>query len=467
MLYLTDVVLPVVLLTTGIFLTVKLKFVQVRYLFQGIRNMFSGKDSNKDRISPFASLMASLAAQLGTGNIVGAGSAIIAGGPGAVFWMWVSAFFGMATAYSEASLSIITRKADGTGGTAYYITEAFGNKGGRIPALAFSLFSTVALGFTGVAVQSNSISEALSEAFGIPGFITGIGITVLAAVYIFRGTRAVARFSEKAIPAFAVLYTLSCLGVIIFNIKQLPAAIRLIFTCAFSPKALFGGITGIGIKEAVSQGIKRGLFTNEAGMGSSPSAHILSSTEDPHFQGTLGIAGVFIDTFLMLSVTALAVITVLYTGNTPPDPAITGSEAVTMAIGSIFGERGAAVFIALSVLFFAFASILGWNMYGRNSSEYIFGKKSDGIYMLSSLFFIFLGCIMPVKTVWLLTDIFNTLMVLTNVPALIKLSGKIRKNLTIYQSLPPIPGAAGVSHTIKEEIPSLNKISVEKQKKGW
>ncbi len=423
----TDILLPVVLMTAGIFLTVKLRFVQVRFLFTGIKNMLSGKESASGKISPFAALMASLAAQLGTGNIVGAGTAIITGGPGAVFWMWVSAFFGMATAYSEASLSIITRNNDGTGGAAYYIRSAFKGNFGKLLSCIFSLFSTIALGFTGVAVQSNSISEALSEAFGIPYFITGIAVCILAGIFILRGSGTVARFSEKTIPLFAVLYTIGCMGVILFNIKQLPLAVKLIFTCAFSPSALFGGITGIGVKEAVSQGIKRGLFTNEAGMGSSPSAHILSSTDNPHFQGTLGIAGVFIDTFLMLSVTALAIITVLYTGDTPPDLSLTGSEAVTLALGSIFGVRGAAVFIALSVLFFAFASILGWNMYGKNSAKYIFGEKSEMLYMLSSLFFVFLGCIAPVKTVWKLTDIFNTLMVLTNVPALITLSGEVRE----------------------------------------
>jgi len=185
--------------------------------------------------------------------------------------------------------------------------------------------------------------------------------------------------------------------------------------------------TGIGIKEAVTQGIKRGLFTNEAGMGSSPAAHALSSSEDPHFQGTLGLAGVFIDTFLMLGITAIGIITVLYTGKAPPSGTLTGSEAVTLSVGSIFGVRGASVFIALSVLFFAFASVLGWNLYGKAAAAYLFGEKSERLYLISSLFFTFTGCIMPVKTVWLLTDVFNSLMVLTNAPALIRLSEKTRK----------------------------------------
>ena len=431
--FFTDIILPVALLITGIFLTVRLKFVQVRYLFQGLRNMLSRENGTSSGVSPFASLMSSLAAQLGTGNIVGAGSAIITGGPGAVFWMWVSAFFGMATAYSEASLSISTRKRDKngsiTGGTACYIRSAFGGRTGRILASLFSLFATIALGLTGVAVQSNSISSAMNEAFGLPFSVTGIAITLAAAFFILRGTRAVTGFAEKTIPVFGVLYTLCMVGVLIFNIKNLPEAIRLIFVCAFSPKALFGGITGVGIKEAVTQGIKRGLFTNEAGMGSSPAAHALSSSEDAHFQGTLGLAGVFIDTFLMLGITALAIITVLYTGGNPPSSALTGSEAAALAAGSLLGTRGASVFIALSVLFFAFASVLGWNLYGKASADYLFGEKSRGIYLISSLLFTLIGAIMPVKTVWLLTDLFNTLMVLTNIPALIRLSGKTREHI--------------------------------------
>lgn len=429
--FFTDIILPAALLVTGIFLTVRLRFVQVRFLFRGLKNMLSRENGTSDGISPFASLMSSLAAQLGTGNIVGAGSAIIAGGPGAVFWMWLSAFFGMATAYSEASLSIITRKPDKNGciqgGTPFYIRSAFRGRTGRLLAALFSLFATIALGFTGVAVQSNSIAYAMNEAFGIPFFVTGFTVSLAAAFFILRGTRAVTGFAEKAIPLFGVLYTLCMLGVLLFNIKNLPEAVRLIFVCAFSPKALFGGITGVGIKEAVTQGIKRGLFTNEAGMGSSPAAHTLSSSENPHFQGTLGLAGVFIDTFLMLGLTALGIITVLYTGEAPPAVTLTGSEAVSLAVESVSGERGASAFIALSVLFFAFASVLGWSLYGKASAAYLFGEKCRGLYLFSSLLFTFLGCVTPVKTVWLLTDAFNTLMVLTNIPALLRLSGTVRK----------------------------------------
>ncbi|MBR3766867.1 MAG: sodium:alanine symporter family protein [Clostridia bacterium] len=430
--FFTDNILCFLLLFTGIFLTFKTRFVQVRFFLQGLKNTFGGiiKKEKTDGISPFAALATSLAAQLGTGNIVGAGSAIILGGPGAVFWMWFSAFFGMATAYSEAVLAQKTRKVtdskDFTGGAAYYIKYAFSGKKGQYLAGVFSLFATVALGFTGVSVQSNSISSALNEALNIPAFISGIILTLAAGVLILKGTKAIARLSEKTVPCLAFLYTAACLTVIIMNIKYIPKAFYLIFSCAFSPEALFGGITGISIKTALTQGIKRGLFTNEAGMGSTPSAHALSDAKNPHYQGTLGMAGVFIDTFLLLTLTALAIISVLYTKSTPPDPTLSGSEAVTLAFSSVFGQKGAALFIAFSIMFFAFASILGWNLFGSSSAVFLFGKKSEKLYTVSSLIFVFLGCIFPGQLVWALTDLFNTLMVLTNIPALIKLSKEIQ-----------------------------------------
>ena len=422
----TDYLLPAVLLSAGIFLTIRLRGVQLRFLGFGLKNMLCREREENGGISPFRALATSLAAQLGTGNIVGAGTAIITGGPGAVFWMWVSAFFGMAIAYSEASLAVITRKKapDGSfsGGAAHYIQEAFGGKGGRLLAGAFSFFATAALGFTGVAVQSNSIAAALKDAFGIPFFLTAVIITLLAGFFILKGTGAISGFAEKTVPLFATAFMLSCIAVIIVNIKNLPRAVGLIFSCAFSPTALLGGMSGISVREALTQGIKRGLFTNEAGMGSTPCMHALSSTKSAHLQGALGIAGVFIDTFLMLSITATAIITVFYTGNTHPDMGQSGSLAVTAALATVFTPRGAAVLVAFSVLFFAFASILGWSLSGRMSAIYLFGKKSEKLYIFSTLLFIFIGCLISQATAWALTDIFNTLMVLTNIPALLRLS---------------------------------------------
>ncbi len=431
--FFTDKILVSVLLFSGIYLTLKGKFVQIRFIKDGLKNTFGGLFSKEktEEISPFAALMTSLAAQLGTGNIVGAGSAIIAGGPGAVFWMWISAFFGMATSYSEAVLSQKTRCVlpDGSvaGGAAYYIRYAFSGKAGILLSGAFSLFSTAALGFTGVAVQANSISFALNEAFGIPLFITAIFITAAAGIILFKGTKAMVSLSEKAVPVMAGLYIAGCLAVIIKNINLLPSAFFLIIKGAFCPKAVTGALTGTGIREAVSQGVKRGLFTNEAGMGSTPCAHALAKAPSPHFQGTLGIAGVFTDTFVMLTLTALAVIMVLYGKNPVIHSELSGSQAVSLAFADVFGNRGAAAFIALSVLFFAFASVTGWSTFGQMSCRYLFGDSSRIIYITASLFFVFAGSCLPGNLVWTLTDIFNTFMVLTNVPALIKLSDDVGK----------------------------------------
>lgn len=426
MVALTDIILPVVLLGTGIFLTLRLRLVQVRYLLQGIKNMLPKKNCEHGGTSPFRALMTSLAAQLGTGNIVGAGTAIILGGPGAVFWMWVSAFVGMATAYSEAVLAVITRKSSGKtgffGGAVYYISYAFKGRVGAVLSSLFSLFATTALGFTGVAVQSNSIAAAMSEAFSVPVWLTGATVAVLSGIFIMKGADAISAFAEKTVPVFACLYMAGCVAVILFNADRLPFAAGLIFRCAFTPSAVLGGTAGEALRRAVTQGIKKGLFTNEAGMGSTASAHAMSNTPSPHFQGTLAVAGVFIDTFVMLTLTALAVITVLYKDGGIPDPTYSGSQAVTTALADVLSQRPAEIFVALSVLFFAFASILGWSISGKISAEYLFGSKCRKIYVISSLIFVFLGCVTPCNLVWTLTDLFNALMVLTNVPALIKLS---------------------------------------------
>ncbi len=431
-LFLTDTLLTNVLTGTGIFLSIKTRFIQLRFLKQGLKNTCRGLFTKEktEGISPFAALATSLAAQLGTGNIVGAGSAIITGGPGAVFWMWLSAFFGMATSYGEAVLSQKTKviAPDGTytGGASYYIRYAFKGKTGKVISGAFSLFSTVALGFTGVAVQANSISAALYESFGLPLILSAMLLTLAAGIILMKGTKTVTVISEKTVPLMAVLYIAGCLAVIIKNIGYLPRSFYLIFTCAFSPKAVLGASCGIALKTVISQGIKRGLFTNEAGMGSTASAHALSDAPSAHYQGTLGIAGVFIDTFLMLSLTALVVITVLYKNGVPQLSPLTGSEAVSISFADVFGINGASAFIALSVLFFAFASILGWSTFGKMSCKNLFGEKSARLYTFSSLMFVFLGSCLSGDLVWTLTDIFNAFMVLTNIPALIKLSDEIK-----------------------------------------
>lgn len=430
--FITDHLLSAVLLFTGFFLTVKTGLIQLRGLREGLKNTYSGLFHKKktNGISPFSALCTCLAAQLGTGNIVGAGAAILQGGPGAVFWMWVSAFFGMATAFSEGVFSQLTKtKApDGsfTGGAAYYIYRAFG-KAGKPFASAFSLFSVIALGLTGVAVQSNSIAVSLSESFSVPFFLTGIILVIAAASVLLRGTKAIARFSEMTVPLLAGLYFLVCFAVLIKNFRNIPDAFSLIFKGAFRPESLGGAFTGISLKTVIGQGVKRGLFTNEAGMGSTASSHALSDAPSPYFQGTLAVTGVFTDTFIMLTLTALCIITVLFTGDAPDKEIISGSFAVVSAFSSVLGHKGASLFTSISILFFAFASIIGWNLFGKSSAVFLFSEKSTVLYTLSSLVFVFLGCIFPSSLLWELTDIFNTLMVLINTPALIALSVKTDK----------------------------------------
>lgn len=422
---LTDFVLVIVLLGVGILLTFRTKFVQLRCLGEGLHNTFSGLFSKekKSGISPFSALCTSLAAQLGTGNIVGAGAAVLTGGPGAVFWIWVSAFFGMATAYCEGVLAQKTKEktssGENTGGAAYYIKKAVGGNTGKILSGAFSLFSVCALGFTGVAVQSNSIAVALTEGLNIPAAVSGICLTVFAGIIIMKGTKAVTRFSEITVPVLAILYFSVCLLVLIFNINKFPEAFSLIFRCAFSVKAASGFISGISLKTIISQGIKKGLFTNEAGMGSCAAAHAISDAPSPHYQGTLALAGVFTDTFIMMTLTALSIITVLFTGNINPSSVTSGSQAVVLTFSSVLGERGAVIFTCISILFFAFASIVGWNLFGKASAVFLFGEKSTKLYTFASLIFIMLGTLFPSEIIWQLTDIFNTFMVLTNVTALI------------------------------------------------
>ena len=431
--FLTDYLLSAVLLFTGIFLTVKTGFIQIRGLGEGLKNTYSGlfhREKTKG-ISPFSALCTSLAAQLGTGNIVGAGAAILQGGRGAVFWMWVSAFFGMATAFSEGVFSQLTKKktADGeiTGGAAYYIYRAVGSRAGKYFASAFSLFSVIALGLTGVAVQSNSIAVSLNESFSFPFFVTGVLLVLAASAVLLRGTKAVARFSELTVPVLAGLYFAVCFAVLIKNFREIPEAFYLIFKGAFRPEALGGAFTGISLKTVIGQGVKRGLFTNEAGMGSTASSHAISDAPSPYFQGTLAVTGVFTDTFVMLTLTALCIITVLFTGDTPKAGINSGSFAVVSAFSSVLGMKGASVFTSLSVLFFAFASIIGWNLFGKSSAVFLFSERSTGLYTLSSLAFVFLGTVCPSSLLWELTDIFNTLMVLINAPALVILSIKTDK----------------------------------------
>ena len=442
--YLSDYVLVVLLLGCGLYFSIRTKFVQVRCFGEGMKNVF-GKLSLKGGkqgggMSSFQALATAIAAQVGTGNIVGASGAILVGGPGAIFWMWIIAFLGMATIYAEAVLAQKTRivKENGEvhGGPVYYIRTAFKGTLGKILAGFFAIAIILALGFFGCMVQSNSIGSTMETAFGIPSWIAGIALVVIAGFIFLGGMDRLASVTEKLVPVMATFYLLGGLIIFFANITKVPEAFGMIFRYAFEPQAIIGGAFGVAIKKAISQGAKRGLFSNEAGMGSTPHAHAQANVKDPHEQGTVAMIGVFIDTFVVLTITALTAVITLYTkggilaDGTIPE-AINKTNLAQTAFGTLLGEAGGNIFIAIALFFFAFSTVLGWNMFGKINVAYLFGKNAKSekiattVYTVISLIFIFLGTLASNDLVWELSDMFNQLMVIPNVIGLIACGGLV------------------------------------------
>ena len=434
---LSDYVLVILLSLCGIYFSIRTRFVQVRCLKDGMRSLkASGKGAG---ISPVKALATAVGAQIGIGNMVGACSAILTGGPGALLWMWVISFFGMASIYAEAVLAQKTRitASDGsfTGGPVLYIQKAFPGKAGRLMAGFFAIATVISLGFAGSMVQSNAMAAACREAFNIPPWISGVIIAACCGLVFPGGIRRISALSEKIVPLMALIYMGGGIALIICRIRFLPEAIALIIKYAFRPDAIIGGSVGMALKTAVSQGVKRGLFSNEAGMGSTPHAHAAANADNPHDQGVVAMLGVFIDTFLVLTVTGLAVVTTLYAGNGPlgenavPGAAegITQDNMVSIAFGGMFGAGVSRVFVSVCLLLFAFSSIISWNYFGRINALYLRGKKAIPVYSAVSLIFIFVGCVINGDIVWELADMFNQLMVIPNVLALFKLSSTAAK----------------------------------------
>ena len=316
--YLSDYVLIIALLGGGIWFTFKLGFIQVRGFGEGMRRTFGGLfskkgNADKDGMSSFQALATAIAAQVGTGNIAGAATALAIGGPGAIFWMWIAAFLGMATIYAEAIMAqkYKTVGADGqvTGGPVYYIRAAFKGTFGKVLAGIFAILITLALGFMGNAVQSNSIAASFHTAFGIPQWIMGLVVAVIAIFVFMGGMKRIAKVTETIVPFMAALYIIGSLIVIIYNYKNIPYAFASIFIGAFSPSSVVGGAAGATVKLALTKGVARGLFSNEAGMGSTPHAHAVAKVDHPVEQGFVAMTGVFIDTFVVLNLTALVILT--------------------------------------------------------------------------------------------------------------------------------------------------------------
>ena len=432
---LTGSVLIIALVGIGLLFTFKLGFIQIRGFKDGWNRTFGGLfskkgDAGKDGMSSFQALATAIAAQVGTGNIAGAATAIAVGGPGAIFWMWISAFLGMSTIFAEAVMAQKFKQVsdDGTvtGGPVYYIRGAFKGTFGKVLAAIFAVLIIFALGFMGNAVQSNSIAASWNTAFGIPKIAMGIFVAVVSLFVFTGGMKRIAKVTELIVPIMAAFYIVGSLIVIFANVTAIPAAFHDIIVGAFKPAAVAGGAMGATLKLAVQKGVARGLFSNEAGMGSTPHAHAVAKVNHPVEQGFVAMIGVFIDTFVILNLTALVIIT---TGSRTSG--FTGAELSQYAFSTLYGKFGE-IFIAICMLFFAFSTIIGWYFFGEANIRYLFGAKAVKIYSIIVCICVALGSLQEVELVWNMADCFNSMMVIPNAIALVALSGLVKKTHDDY-----------------------------------
>ena len=435
--YMSNIVLIIALLGAGIWFSFRLKFIQVRGFKRGIKQVFGGLfgkkgEAGNDGMSSFQALATAIAAQVGTGNIAGAATAIAIGGPGAIFLMWVAAFLGMSTIYAEALMAQKYKQIgdDGvvTGGPVYYIRAAFKGAFGKVLAGIFAVLLIFALGFMGNAVQSNSIAASFHTAFGIPQWIMGLIVAVLSIAVFSGGMKRIAKVTETIVPLMAGLYIVGSLVVIICNWRNIPLAFYEIFVGAFAPSAIAGGAIGATIKLALTKGVARGLFSNEAGMGSTPHAHAVAKVDHPVEQGHAAMIGVFIDTFVVLTMTALVIVTTraLPESYSVVEGGYTGAELSQFAYSLVYGKFGE-IFIAICMFFFAFSTIVGWYFFGQANIKYLFGSKAVPVYSALVCICVFLGSLAQVDLVWNMADCFNSLMVVPNIIGLLALSGMIKK----------------------------------------
>ena len=435
----------ILLVGTGILMTLLTKFFQITHVKHWFsktigavftdRHVTAHTAKDDKSISQFQSLCTALAATIGTGNIAGVAAAIVSGGPGAIFWMWIVSFFGMMTNFSENVLGIYYRRknevGEWCGGAMYYLHDGLGSKPGckqigAVLAVLFSVFCTIASFGIGNMSQVNTISANLNQVFTIPTYITGIILMILAALVIIGGIKRIAAVTEKLVPFMAIAYVLGALIILIMHIGQMPEVFASIFRGAFAMKAVGGGITGYGLKLAVTWGMKRGVFSNEAGLGSSVMVHSASNIREPVMQGMWGIFEVFADTIIVCSLTAFAILSSgvvdLNTGKMISESASTA--LVSEAFASVFGKAGGA-FIALAILLFAFSTVLGWSQYGMRGFEYLFGTKATIIYRTIFVLFIFVGSTMELQLAWDLSDTFNGLMAIPNLIGVLACSGTV------------------------------------------
>ncbi len=446
----------ILLVGTGLFLMVGLHFMPLRRIGTAFKFLWQGRkgDHAEGEISPFNALMTALSATVGTGNIVGVAGAIAIGGPGAIFWMWITALVGMATKYAEAVLAVKYREVDEDGnhqgGPMYYIKNGLGKNWSWL-AFLFALFGAIAAFGIGNGVQANAVANALNQGFTVPNWITAIVLATLTGLVLLGGITRIGKIAGKLVPIMAIFYVGGALIIILLNLSSVPDAIGMIVKEAFSPSAAAGGAVGAAIMLAIQKGVARGVFSNEAGLGTAPIAHAAAKTNDPVKQGTIGMLGTFIDTIIICTMTALVIIlmngwttldpetgkTILTNAWTQLDP-LTGETVSHAAITSNAFSQGLPEFgkyiVTLGLAFFAYTTILGWSFYGERCAEYLFGIKVIPIYRILWVLVVLISPMVDLKIIWIIAEILNGLMAIPNLIGLLLLSPIVFKITRDYYS---------------------------------
>ena len=426
--------LLVLLVGTGIYLSLRLGFLQVLRLPKAFKLIFT-EDKGEGDISSFAALATALAATVGTGNIVGVATAIGTGGPGALFWMWMAAFFGMATKYAEGLLAIKYRTKDAngqvSGGPMYYILNGFTGRFKIIakPLAYFFALAGILVALLGIGTfsQVNSITQSLDNSFHWSPQIVSVILAIIVAAIVFGGIQSISKVSEKIVPFMAALYIIAAVSVLVFNANDIIPTIVSVFKSAFTPAAATGGFTGATIMMAIRNGVARGVFSNESGLGSAPIAAAAAKTEEPVEQGLISMTGTFIDTIIICTLTGLSILVT----DKWSIKGLEGASVTQEAFGSVFGEIGVLV-LTLSLALFAFTTILGWSYYGERCIEFVFGTKAIPLYRLIFVIMVALGGFLELQVIWKIADIVNGLMALPNLVALLVLSPVIIKETRSY-----------------------------------
>lgn len=417
-------IMLVLLLGTGLYMMTRLKALPLRKIGYGFGQLFKGRKSDQaGDISPFNALMTALAATIGTGNIVGVATAIGIGGPGALFWMWCSALLGMATKFSEATLAVHYREEDHlghrVGGPMYYIKNGLGEKWVGL-GMAFAFFGALAAFGIGNTVQVNSIASALEQSAGVSPYLTGGVLFVLVAAVLIGGIKRIGEVAGKLVPFMAVSYVLAGLYVLGYHWQSVPAAFALVVESAFNPQAAFGGAAGVTLMMTIQYGIARGVFSNEAGLGSAPIAHAAAQTNSPVRQGVIAMLGTFIDTIVVCSITGLAIVASgVWSGE---------AKGAAMSIAAFSSAMpGGQWVVTLGLVLFAFTTVLGWSYYGERCAQFLLGEKFVMVYRWAFICAVPVGAVMQLEFVWLLADTLNGMMAIPNLIAVLALSGVVIK----------------------------------------